>query len=440
MSIGDRLTIISILVGLIGSFAGGIFSHYAIEWYEKHSTHQGSRLWQRLRRLATPLTSLTVLALVCYGAWFYLHRDEVQFHELPVEALSVAWSPDGRMFASGSREPFVRVWDARTGAELGRLRGRSEPIVESEPIHHLAFSPDNKRLAAGGISRFWVWDVERGDEYWTSSSFQMEPAPKTPSTKPDAPTVDELLGDERGPSTDIVQGLDFVPVASTPQRLLVAWYGYGLALYDVEARRSVGDFARTDRSKEGLAVSRDGRYAVTSGSTDEDFELWDLASRRLLSRSGPERPAAKDPRTELNLMLTESLSAHVTSVALSRNVRTMLSCRYANFGTENSPGQVNDIVVWDVATWKEVRRFHGHERRIAALSVSSNDRILTGSDDGTAALWDFDSGTLIRRYLGHLDSLRIRPAQVTAVAITLQGDAAVTAGKDRTLRVWALPR
>ena len=77
---------------------------------------------------------------------------------------SLALSPDGRCFATGSNPDGrvageVRVWDASTG------RLRFPPMPHTNYVAALAFQPDGKVLAAGdfnGLVR--LWDTATGRE------------------------------------------------------------------------------------------------------------------------------------------------------------------------------------------------------------------------------------------------------------------------------------
>jgi WD40 repeat protein len=77
---------------------------------------------------------------------------------------SVAFSPDGKRIISGSADGTVRVWDAKTGATLAELKDHTGPVTS------VSFSADGTRLlTASGVlgdkpGEVFVWDARTGKE------------------------------------------------------------------------------------------------------------------------------------------------------------------------------------------------------------------------------------------------------------------------------------
>ena len=70
---------------------------------------------------------------------------------------SAAFSPDGTRVVTGSNDQTVKVWDAKTGAELISLKGYSLGAYVTNAI--VAFSPDGGRLVTGTSDTTLVWDA-----------------------------------------------------------------------------------------------------------------------------------------------------------------------------------------------------------------------------------------------------------------------------------------
>ncbi len=81
-------------------------------------------------------------------------KERLELRGTKSQINSLAFSPDGRLFAAAGWEPCIFVWDRTTGKQLARLEGH-QGYVES-----LAFSPDGSHLASSSQdTTALIWDV-----------------------------------------------------------------------------------------------------------------------------------------------------------------------------------------------------------------------------------------------------------------------------------------
>src|SRR5262249_55848396 len=88
-------------------------------------------------------------------------RNRQLLHTLPGHedpAINMAFSPDGRRLAPARWRGDVMIWDTTTGERLHTLPDHHYPVSA------LAFSPDGRRLVAASFDRHLiVWDAETGE-------------------------------------------------------------------------------------------------------------------------------------------------------------------------------------------------------------------------------------------------------------------------------------
>src|SRR5262249_13118696 len=73
---------------------------------------------------------------------------------------SVAYSPDSKTLASGSKDGTLRLWNVQEAKESATLKGNLRAkFKDYSEVKSVAFSHDGRVLACGGGGEVELWDV-----------------------------------------------------------------------------------------------------------------------------------------------------------------------------------------------------------------------------------------------------------------------------------------
>ncbi|MBD2354613.1 hypothetical protein H6G41_08210 [Tolypothrix sp. FACHB-123] len=90
----------------------------------------------------------------------------------------------------------------------------------------------------------------------------------------------------------------------------------------------------------------------------------------------------------------------------------------------------NTLKVWNWQTGELLRTLNNHSSSVQALALTSDGKyVISGSDDNTLKVWNWQTGELLRTLNGYSD-------WVKALALTSDGKYVISGSDDNTLKVW----
>jgi WD40 repeat protein len=284
----------------------------------------------------------------------------------PWAGRGVFFSPDGRWMANAGDDNTARVWDLATGVER---------LAISERVQWVDFSRDGNRM------------VTHGTENWVTT-WDLVQARKLKVLRGHLTVVDDarLSADGR-------------LVVSAEQKGIVKVWSAG-----------PGRELAQDRAwQNGCACSPDGRLIANCP--------WHEGVIVRSARSGRE------------LLRIHTHNEGFLAVAFSPDSRRLVTA-----------GSQKTAKVWDAETGQLLLRLRGHRRQLRSVAYSSDGRrIATGSFDNTAKVWDANTGnellTLPMDPVGGYALMGLNNF-VRSVEFDAKAERLVTGSSDCMARIW----
>ena len=297
------------------------------------------------------------------GIWIYDARigSEIELltgHKGTVRSL--AFSSDGKMFASGELDGRIRFWDANT-LQL------KESLIDSKDAIFLEFSSNEKTL----VSKNWdgvnasikLWDITTG-EYKHLEIDGLDPLTLRSLTFSPDGTV--LAGAIYQHSSNPLKNFDEIR------------FWDSLTGKHKSTILGVGPVADLEFSPDGETIAIISHKQNSVHQRDEYLiELWDIESK------------------ELRLTFEENL-IYTYSIKFSPDGKTIIS------GDENG-----EITFWNTATGQRKLSFKAHEQPVFSIAFSPYGGTIASATRGGGLIrfWDATTGKHKLVVSGHIDSV-----------------------------------
>ncbi len=377
---------------------------------------------------------------------------------------ALAFSSDGKTFASGHWDGVVRIWDGETGQRLSTIRDHKRDHIKS-----LAFSPDGKTFVSGA----WVHNIQL--HTFENGKYQARPIhsvsfPSNLEFSPDGTMlfgagrlIDEVPTEEKNsihvwkvdtggilvsapiPDDSRVIALAFSPNGDTI--LTCSWNGTFHSWDRVTLKHAIFTTGHV-RVGETLQFSPDGKILNTVVGKDK---LWFFDTVTGSQISAPKRKtySTKQKSTSSGRKISAKINKDRTAISIvDAATDTEIShiaghkdliWRY-RFSPDRkifaTTSKDMTIRLWEVTTSKELLTIPAYSRWPTTITFSPDGKILAGGGvydqninrSSLIRIWEVPSGKVLKTLPGHIEGIE---------ALRFSNDGKILASSgDGTILIW----
>jgi len=366
--------------------------------------------------------------------------------------MCLAYSPDGKLIASGSRDESLRLWDAETGQCLKTLH------FAGSWVQSVTFSPDGHCLVIGGndaVVRIWDIAAERYQQTLKghrdrilSLKFSADGQTLVSGSQDKTIRVWDFDSGQCSHTWEIplnwTLAMDLSPEGTT---LVTGSEGKSVKFWNMVTGKCLHTLPNYQSQVWSVTFSPDGNKILTA-SEDKTIKLWDVNTgeclKTLLGHTHSVWLAHFSPDGESLVSASNDQRVKIWAVASGQCLKTISA--YSNwvqsvaFSPDGqflvSGGEDRLIRIWQVESGACVRSLSGHTNQVSAVAFSPDGNLIaSSSDDETIRLWNPKLGDCLRILRGHtgwVQSVAFSPKNRNRRRVLASGS------HDKTVRLWDL--
>lgn len=358
--------------------------------------------------------------------------------------LEVAWNGDGTLLVSAGADGTARVWDVSIAPDSGSETELAVLTGHEGEVTHVAWDGEGDRiLTAGEDGTVRVWDISaarataatsHGTEVavlsghtgpvgwaaWNGDGTRLLTASEDGTARVwQIPVITDTHVISRGQEVLVLSGHTGKVHNAAWNRdetlIVTAGSDSTARVWDAETGQELGVLPADMFGTRYAAWNEDGTRIVTTESGEA--QMWDLAQVLAAGVQGAQASAL----TQYQHAVPAYLIGSVVHASWSPNEAFILSV------SDNGTAEL-----WEPESGRPVAFLIGHTGAVNnGAWDGEGSRVLTASDDGTARVWDTASGTELAILSGHTGA-------VNHAAWNRDSTRVATASSDGTVRVWTV--
>ncbi len=363
-------------------------------------------------------------------------------------ATTIAFSADGKFFATSGENKAIHIWDAKTC----RLKGTC--VGHKNDVEYLTFNVRGDKLASTD-GEIMVWDVGTCELLkscltdfasdaimtYTSDSIHLLTVGNTANKESQIAywdTQDYEIVKEMSLETN------FNAAAISPDQKILATEDGPLQFWELETGKRLSNNTEWVGEFQSMEFSPDGSRLVT-GSRWDRVDVWDVDTAELLNSMAhgdevlsvsysPDGETIASGSDDGTVRMWDANTGELRITILDHRPMELYSVTFSPDGKTLTCGGENEVQWWDLQNSKQINTTFVRQSDVHSIKFSRDGNMLVTRDSSNKArLWDVATGRFLGSFRG--DDAKF---SFSSIAISPDGCMLATGTRDNKVCIWEI--